>query len=110
MLVIDRCIPPWGCSRSTFLVMACVCGIGCLALTRLVARTRKVYKDLYKLHQAKDSLASKGNSGEPQTPTLVSQDFQEEASLTESPVLKASNMSEAQRHRHFAQSRMDSLE
>ena len=94
-------------SRSTFLVMACVCGLGCLALTRLIARTRKVYRDMYKVQQAKDILA-KGNSSE-QSPVLSPHELQEDESPMDSPVLKSSGLSDAQRHRHTGSiSRTDS--
>lgn len=82
--------------------MASVCGLGCLALTRLIARTRKVYMDMYKVQQAKDTL-SKGNSSE-HTP-LLTHELQQEDTSIDSPVLKPSGLSDAQRHRH---PRMDS--
>ena len=88
--------------RSTFLVMAGVCGVGCLALTRLIARTRKVYRDMYKTQQAKDMLAAKGNLGEVHMSPLTSFEALEEPSFAESPVLKSSNMPEAQRHRRLS--------
>lgn len=102
----QKCVGPQ-CFRSTFLVMASVCGFGCLALIRLIARTRKVYMDMYKVQQAKDVLA-KGIPSE-HTPLVASHESQQEddASLT-SPVLKSSGFSDAYRHRHPAQSRMDS--
>ncbi|CAK9212903.1 unnamed protein product [Sphagnum troendelagicum] len=106
----QKCIGPQ-CFRSTFLVMAGVCGLGCLALSCLVARTRKVYKDLYKLQQAKDHLTSKGSSTELHTTHITSGDQTcEDATLTDSPVLKANGILEPKRHRHLAQSRMDNLE
>ena len=37
------------CFRPTFLIMAAVCGVGVLALMRLVGRTRRLYQDLYKV-------------------------------------------------------------
>lgn len=106
----QKCIGPQ-CFRSTFLVMAGVCGLGCLALSCLVARTRKVYKDLYKLQQAKDHLTSKGSSTELHTMHITSGDQTcEDATLTDSPVLKVNGILEPKRHRHLAQSRMDNLE
>jgi MFS family permease len=106
----QKCIGPQ-CFRSTFLVMAGVCGLGCLALSCLVAHTRKVYKDLYKLQQAKDHLTSKGSSTELHTTHITSGDQTcEDATLTDSPVLKANGILEPKRHRHLAQSRMDNLE
>lgn len=93
-------------SRSTFLVMACVCALGCLALTRLIARTRKVYRDMYKVQQAKDILA-KGNASE-HLPLLSPHDSQEDDAPIDSPILKPSGLSDAQRHRHAVPSRLDS--
>eukprot|EP00271_Cylindrocystis_brebissonii_P007471 TRINITY_DN21046_c0_g1_i1.p1 TRINITY_DN21046_c0_g1~~TRINITY_DN21046_c0_g1_i1.p1 ORF type:complete len:598 (-),score=127.18 TRINITY_DN21046_c0_g1_i1:1375-3168(-) len=37
------------CFRPTFLIMAAVCGVGVLALARLVARTRRMYQELHKV-------------------------------------------------------------
>lgn len=100
-----RCVGPQ-CFRSTFLLMACVCGMGCLALTRLIARTRKVYRDMYKVQQAKDMLA-KGNSSE-HSPLISSHELHEEDAPSDSPVMKGSSISDVQRHRHTAPSRLDS--
>jgi len=87
--------------------MASVCGLGCLALTRLIARTRKVYMDMYKVQQTKDILA-RGNSSE-HTPLGTSHELQQEDDASiDSPVLKSSGFLDAQRHRHPVQSRMDS--
>ncbi|KAG0629114.1 hypothetical protein M758_1G077600 [Ceratodon purpureus] len=101
----QKCVGPQ-CFRSTFLVMACVCGLGCLALTRLISRTRKVYRDMYKVQQAKDILA-KGNSSE-HSPLLSPNESQEADAPIDSPVLKSSGLSDAQRHRHAVPSRPDS--
>ncbi|EFJ24061.1 hypothetical protein SELMODRAFT_101779 [Selaginella moellendorffii] len=48
---VRRCKGPQ-CFRLTFLIMALVCLIGCVALVRLVSRTRLVYRDIQRLKAA----------------------------------------------------------
>lgn len=87
-----KCAGP-DCFRSTFLVMACVCGLGCVALIRLTARTRKVYHNLYKLQQGKDapggSLESKDS-----LPLLSKDSSSEEGVLSDNTVYTAHTVSD----------------
>jgi hypothetical protein len=84
-----KCAGP-DCFRSTFLVMACVCGVGCLALTHLTLRTRKVYLNLYKAQQGKvyssDNLEGKGD-----LPLLSKESTYEEEVLTDNTAYTVSD-------------------
>ncbi|KAG6554887.1 hypothetical protein Mapa_003471 [Marchantia paleacea] len=100
-----KCAGP-ECFRSTFLVMACVCGVGCIALLRLVGRTKKVYRDMYKQQQAKDALKENEESLDATSPLLPKDSSNGEAIRTDSPIYKASTLSDAHL-RHHAPVRTD---
>ncbi|CAM6130018.1 unnamed protein product [Calypogeia fissa] len=88
-----KCAGP-DCFRSTFLVMACVCGLGCLALLHLTARTRKVYHNMYKLQQGKDAL-SENSEIKDSSPLLSKDSSNEEGVLSDSTAYTAHTVSDA---------------
>lgn len=47
MIGPQKCIGPH-CFRLTFVIMACICVLGCSALLYLTSRTRNVYLDIHK--------------------------------------------------------------